>query len=47
MHGKVFVMCLVFFVQECGPTIVGDEWSDKELMKHLGATLEKTLGNNL
>lgn len=31
---------------ECGPSIVGDEWSDKELMEYLGATLIKSLGNN-
>ncbi|WAR19005.1 GFRP-like protein [Mya arenaria] len=32
---------------ETGPTTVGDEWSDKELMDLLGATLVKALGNNL
>ncbi|ESO90063.1 hypothetical protein LOTGIDRAFT_192160 [Lottia gigantea] len=31
---------------ECGPTVVGDEWSDQELMEYLGATLSKQLGNN-
>ncbi|KAK6182707.1 hypothetical protein SNE40_010330 [Patella caerulea] len=31
---------------ECGPTIVGDEWSDPELMESLSATLSKQLGNN-
>ncbi|XP_052768873.1 GTP cyclohydrolase 1 feedback regulatory protein-like [Mya arenaria] len=31
---------------ETGPTTVGDEWSDKELMDLLGATLVKALGNN-
>lgn len=31
---------------ECGPCVVGDEWSDKELMEYLGATLTKALGNN-
>ncbi|KAL4238373.1 hypothetical protein ACF0H5_003083 [Mactra antiquata] len=31
---------------ECGPTMVGDEWSDPEVMAYLGATKEKVLGNN-
>ncbi|KAH3859469.1 GTP cyclohydrolase 1 feedback regulatory protein-like [Dreissena polymorpha] len=31
---------------ECGPTTVGDEWSDKELMAYLGAELIQILGNN-
>ncbi|KAL5009169.1 hypothetical protein ScPMuIL_014750 [Solemya velum] len=31
---------------ECGPTVVGDEWSDEELMQFLGATMTRTLGNN-
>ncbi|XP_033734438.1 GTP cyclohydrolase 1 feedback regulatory protein-like [Pecten maximus] len=31
---------------ESGPTVVGDEWSDKKLMEHLGASMMKTLGNN-
>ena len=37
----------MYMFQECGPTIVGDEHSDKELMDYLGATLDKALGNNL
>ncbi|CAL1543562.1 unnamed protein product [Lymnaea stagnalis] len=31
---------------DVGPTVVGDEWSDKELMDYLDATLIKQLGNN-
>ncbi|KAH9499623.1 hypothetical protein Btru_074295 [Bulinus truncatus] len=31
---------------DIGPTVVGDEWSDKELMEYLDATLIKLLGNN-
>ncbi|XP_035666193.1 GTP cyclohydrolase 1 feedback regulatory protein-like [Branchiostoma floridae] len=31
---------------ECGPTIVGDVESDKDLMEYLGATLQQMLGNN-
>lgn len=31
---------------ENGPTIVGDEWNDVELMEYLGASLCKQLGNN-
>ncbi|KAL3874407.1 hypothetical protein ACJMK2_037427 [Sinanodonta woodiana] len=31
---------------ECGPTIVGDEYSDLELMQYLGAISVKSLGNN-
>ncbi|KAK7103503.1 GTP cyclohydrolase 1 feedback regulatory protein-like [Littorina saxatilis] len=31
---------------ESGPTIVGDQWSDPELMEYLGATLIKEFGNN-
>jgi hypothetical protein len=37
----------VLFFQECGPTIVGDEWSDPELMEFLGAKLINDFGNNL
>ncbi|KAJ8308601.1 hypothetical protein KUTeg_013475 [Tegillarca granosa] len=31
---------------ENGPTVVGDEWSDPQLMEYLGAKLIKELGNN-
>ncbi|KAM9065354.1 GTP cyclohydrolase 1 feedback regulatory protein isoform X2 [Sarcophilus harrisii] len=31
---------------EVGPTMVGDEFSDKELMGYLGATKRNMLGNN-
>ncbi|XP_059176908.1 uncharacterized protein LOC131956470 isoform X2 [Physella acuta] len=31
---------------DVGPTVVGDEWSDRELMEYLDATLIKQLGNN-
>ncbi|KAL8618349.1 hypothetical protein ACOMHN_047421 [Nucella lapillus] len=31
---------------ECGPTIVGDQWSDPVLMNKLGAKLIKEFGNN-
>ncbi|XP_067682128.1 GTP cyclohydrolase 1 feedback regulatory protein-like [Haliotis asinina] len=31
---------------ENGPTVVGDEWSDMQLMDYLGASLYKQLGNN-
>ncbi|XP_065898465.1 GTP cyclohydrolase 1 feedback regulatory protein-like [Dysidea avara] len=31
---------------ENGPTICGDEWSDKKLMEYLGATLQTLSGNN-
>ncbi|XP_064602304.1 GTP cyclohydrolase 1 feedback regulatory protein-like [Liolophura sinensis] len=31
---------------ENGPTVVGDEWSDPDLMEYLDASLGRTLGNN-
>ncbi|XP_076442449.1 GTP cyclohydrolase 1 feedback regulatory protein-like [Babylonia areolata] len=31
---------------ESGPTIVGDQWSDPNLMDKLGAKLMKEFGNN-
>ncbi|GAB1609729.1 GTP cyclohydrolase 1 feedback regulatory protein-like isoform X1 [Argonauta hians] len=31
---------------ENGPTMVGDEWNDVELMEYLGASLCKELGTN-
>ncbi|BFZ07542.1 hypothetical protein BsWGS_10581 [Bradybaena similaris] len=31
---------------DVGPTFVGDEWSDEELMDYLDAQLIKQLGNN-
>lgn len=34
-------------MKENGPTIVGDEWSDPELMHFLGAELVHEFGNNL
>jgi hypothetical protein len=33
--------------QETGPTIVGDEYSDPELMSYLGAVKKIEPGNNL
>jgi hypothetical protein len=35
------------FFQESGPTIVGDEYSDPELMSYLGAIKKIEPGNNL
>lgn len=40
----VFVTTLIRL--EIGPTIVGDEWSDPELMHFLGAELINEFGNN-
>ena len=37
----------VHLIQESGPCTVGDEESDPELMRYLGAQLIKQLGNNL
>ena len=35
------------FLQEVGPTMVGDEHSDPNLMQFLGATKRNMLGNHL
>lgn len=39
------IKCELF--QESGPTIVGDEFSDTELMSYLGAVKKTEPGNNL
>lgn len=36
-----------FSLQEVGPTMVGDEHSDPNLMNYLGATKRNMLGNHL
>lgn len=37
----------LFNIQESGPTYVGDEWSDPELMQYLHAKKEKQWGYSL
>ena len=41
-----YVLISTLIRLECGPTIVGDEWSDPELMEFLGAKLVNEFGNN-
>lgn len=43
-HQPHFMHC---FLQETGPTNVGDEYSDAALMIYLGARKTTMLGNNL
>lgn len=37
----------MWYIQETGPTIVGDEDADHGIMKYLGASLGQTAGNTL
>lgn len=47
-QNEPLIICLVLnALQMVGPTIVGDEHSDAELMERLGAKLHKQMGNNL
>ena len=47
IYSQITKIILSIPLQECGPTICGDEYSDPELMEFLGAKLTKQLGNNL
>ena len=45
MQKRRFIISLL--AQECGPTLCGDEWSDPDIMKYLGAELKADSGNSL